>query len=149
MRNMTATLCFLAATIHGGAIWADEPCTSLSERIDRLIQEKWKNADFLCHHFTDARVRAMSKRLKTMQFPATNGSVAKTLGISNPKFFVCRRACGISFFPDVNGSTRTHETCRLNKRFELIVVRETEYRADSTTKTIELSAVIRRRDARK
>ena len=92
----------------------------------------------------DARVRKMSKQLAAMSFPATDRSVARMLGILKPQFCVNVRACSFSFFPEFPSTTTTYESCRLNKDYELVVVRKTSFHPTGTTETQEWSADIRR-----
>ena len=144
MRKTLAILCLLSATLHGVTSSADEPSDSLSAQIDKLVSERWSQTS-ICHDYSDRRVRKMRKQLSRISWPATDGTVARTLKIADPKFFVAIRGCGISLLDDgVSGTTRTHEICTLNRDFELVVVRLTVFSDQGKPATTELSAEIRR-----
>ena len=144
MCKTLAILCFISATLHGVTCSADELGESWSTRIDKLVSEKLSQA-WIGHDYSDRRVWKMRKQLSRIAYPATNGTVARTLKIADPKFFVAIRGCGISLLDDgVSGTTRTHEICRLNRDFELVVVRLTVFSDQGKPATTELSAEIRR-----
>ena len=149
MRKTLAILCLLSATLHGVTSGAGEPRDSLSAQIDKLVSERWSQ-NSVGHDCSDWRVRKMRKQLSRISWPATDGTVARTLKIADPKFFVAIRECGFSLFSgDESGRTRTHEICRLNRNFELVVVRLTVFRDQGKPATTELSAEIRRIDQSK
>lgn len=139
-------LCLFAATLCCAASSADEPSDALSARIDKLVREKMSEM-WLGHDFSDPQVERMRKQLSRVSFPAKDGTVAKTLGIADPAFFVVFRGCRFSFLDDFDecGWTLTREVCRLNKGYELVVIRETAFFRDHREpKTTEISAEIRR-----
>lgn len=149
MCKTLAILCLLTAMLHGPTSSADERSDSLSAQIDKLISERWSQIS-IGHDYSDRRVRKMRKQLSRISFPARDGTVARSLRIADPKFFVSIRECGFSLISgDESGRTRTHEFCRLNRDFELVVIRLTVFRDQGKPATTELSAEIRRIDQSK
>ena len=109
-----------------------------------LLSEAWIGHNY--QNYSAAQVRQLRGELARVSFPAKDGTVAKRLKIADRKFFVAMSGCGFSLLDDrVSGTTRTEEICRLNREFELVVIRVTEFFRDHRKPvTTEVSAEIRR-----